>query len=73
MVPLADREPAWTAPRASPLVTQIGRETLADLEQARVRMMVRGRSVWEEALAAFARDHDRKKLLRAFLDAPPLP
>ena len=36
-------------------------------------MMVRTRSVWEEALAAFARDHDRKKLLRAFLDTPPGP
>ena len=50
---------------------QIGRDTLADLEHARVRMMVRSRPEWEEALAAFARDHDRNKLLRAFLDAPP--
>ena len=52
---------------------EIGRETLADLEHARVRMMVRSRSVWEEALAAFAHDHDRQKLLRAFVDAPPRP
>jgi len=50
---------------------EVGRATLADLEQARVRMMVRSRPQWEEALAAFARDHDRQKLLRAFLDTPP--
>jgi len=32
---------------------------------------VRSRPVWEEALVGFTRDHDRSKLLRAFLDAPP--
>jgi glucose/mannose transport system substrate-binding protein len=50
---------------------QIGRETLSDLEHARVRMMVRTRPEWEEALAAFAHDHDRDKLLRAFVEKPP--
>ena len=50
---------------------QLGRETLDDLEHAKLRMLVRSRPVWEEALAAFTRDHDRDKLLRAFLDAPP--
>jgi glucose/mannose transport system substrate-binding protein len=50
---------------------EIGRATLDDLEHARVRMMVRTRGEWEEALSAFARDHDRDKLLRAFLAAPP--
>ena len=49
----------------------LGRETLSDLEHARVRMLVRSRPSWEDALAAFTRDHDREKLLRAFLDAPP--
>lgn len=49
----------------------LGRETLAHLEHARIRMLVRSRPIWEEAVADFARDHDRKKLLRAFLDAPP--
>jgi hypothetical protein len=34
-------------------------------------MLVRSRPSWEEALASFTRDHDREKLLRAFLDAPP--
>ena len=34
-------------------------------------MMVRSRPIWEDALSAFTRDHDRSKLLRAFLDAPP--
>jgi glucose/mannose transport system substrate-binding protein len=52
---------------------EIGRQTLTDLEHARVRMLVHSRSAWEEALAAFAHDHDRQKLLRAFLDAPPTP
>ena len=49
----------------------IGRETLAHLEHARIRMMVHPRPEWEQALAAFARDHDRDKLLRSFLAAPP--
>jgi glucose/mannose transport system substrate-binding protein len=49
----------------------LGRETLSDLEHARIRMLVRSRPSWEEALASFTRDHDREKLLRAFLDAPP--
>lgn len=50
---------------------QLGRETLAHLEHAKIRMLVRSRPIWEEAVAAFTRDHDRNKLLRAFLDAPP--
>ncbi len=50
---------------------QLGRETLDDLEHAKIRMMVRSRPAWEDALTAFSRDHDRSKLLRAFLDAPP--
>jgi glucose/mannose transport system substrate-binding protein len=49
----------------------IGRQTLSDLEHARIRMMVHPRPEWEQALAAFARDHDRDKLLRSFLAAPP--
>ena len=49
----------------------LGRETLADLEHARIRMLVRSRPIWEDALAAFSRDHDRQRLLRAFLDNPP--
>ena len=49
----------------------LGRETLNDLEHARFRMLVRSRPEWEDAMAAFARDHDRAKLLRAFVDAPP--
>jgi glucose/mannose transport system substrate-binding protein len=51
----------------------LGRETLADLEHAKIRMLVRSRPVWEDALAAFTRDHDRAKLLRAFVDFPPGP
>ena len=50
---------------------QLGRETLDHLEHAKIRMMVRSRPAWEDALTAFSRDHDRSKLLRAFLDAPP--
>ncbi len=50
---------------------QLGRETLDDLEHAKIRMLVRSRPVWEEAMVGFTRDHDRDKLLRAFLDAPP--
>ena len=50
---------------------QLGRETLDHLQHAKLRMMVRSRPVWEDALTAFTRDHDRSKLLRAFLDAPP--
>jgi glucose/mannose transport system substrate-binding protein len=49
----------------------LGRETLDDLEHAKIRMLVRSRPVWEEALADFTRDHDRARLLRAFLDNPP--
>ena len=50
---------------------QLGRETLDHLEHAKIRMLVRSRPVWEEALTEFMRDHNRSKLLRAFLDAPP--
>jgi glucose/mannose transport system substrate-binding protein len=50
---------------------QLGRETLDHLQHAKIRMMVRSRPVWEDALTAFSRDHDRSKLLRAFLEAPP--
>ena len=49
---------------------QLGRETLAHLEHARIRMLVRSRPIWEDAVADFSRDHDRSKLLRAFLEAP---
>ena len=49
----------------------IGRQTLSDFEHARVRMMVHPRPEWEQGLQAFARDHDRGKLLRTFLAAPP--
>lgn len=56
-------------PRAE--LDALGRETLDDLEHAKIRMLVRSRPAWEEALVAFARDHDRDKLLRAFLDSPP--
>src|SRR5262249_27815221 len=49
---------------------EIGRQTLSHLEHARIRMMVHPRPEWEQALAAFARDHDRDKLLSAFLAAP---
>jgi glucose/mannose transport system substrate-binding protein len=51
----------------------LGRETLSDLEHARIRMLVRSRPIWEDSLAAFTRDHNREKLLRAFLDNPPTP
>lgn len=50
---------------------EIGRQTLSDFEHARVRMMVHPRPEWEQGLQAFAHDHDRAKLLRAFLAAPP--
>jgi hypothetical protein len=33
--------------------------------------MVHPRPEWEQGLQAFARDHDRGKLLRTFLAAPP--
>jgi glucose/mannose transport system substrate-binding protein len=49
----------------------LGRETLNDLEKARFRMLVRSRPAWEDAMAAFSRDHDRAALLRAFVEAPP--
>ena len=49
----------------------LGRETLDRLEHAKIRMLVRSRPSWEDALTAFARDRDRAKLLRAFTDAPP--
>jgi glucose/mannose transport system substrate-binding protein len=45
----------------------MGRATLDDLEHAKVRMLVRGLPSWEDALARFAKDHDRAALLRAFL------
>jgi glucose/mannose transport system substrate-binding protein len=50
---------------------QLGRETLDHLEHAKIRMLVSSRPSWEDALIAFSRDHDRGKLLQAFLDAPP--
>jgi glucose/mannose transport system substrate-binding protein len=51
----------------------VGRATLQDFEHASVRMLVPSRPVWEDALYAFARDHDEGRLLRAFVDAPPGP
>jgi glucose/mannose transport system substrate-binding protein len=50
---------------------KVAQQTLADLEHAKIRMLMRCRPEWEEALASFARDHDRAALLRAFVDAPP--
>jgi len=49
----------------------LGRATVDDLEHAKIRMLVRSRPVWEEALVGFAKDRDADALLRAFLDAPP--
>jgi glucose/mannose transport system substrate-binding protein len=51
----------------------VGRRTFEDFERASIRMLVRSRPSWEDALAAFARDRDRAKLLQAFIDEPPGP
>jgi glucose/mannose transport system substrate-binding protein len=48
-----------------------GRATLDDLDHARIRMLVRSRPAWEDALVVFAKNHDEKALLQAFVDAPP--
>jgi glucose/mannose transport system substrate-binding protein len=51
----------------------VGQRTFEDFERATIRMLVRSRPSWEDALAAFARDKDRAKLLQAFIDEPPGP
>jgi glucose/mannose transport system substrate-binding protein len=48
-----------------------GRATLDDLDHAQIRMLVRSRPAWEDAFQAFAVNHDRAALLKAFIDAPP--
>jgi glucose/mannose transport system substrate-binding protein len=48
----------------------MGRRTMDDLEKAKIRMLVHFRSAWEDALAAFTKNHDRAALLKAFLDNP---
>jgi glucose/mannose transport system substrate-binding protein len=50
-----------------------GLATLDDLDHARIRMLVRSRPAWEDAMVAFAKSHDERALLQAFVDAPPSP
>lgn len=50
----------------------LGRATLADLEHAKVRMLVRGRSAWDDGIARFAKDHNGDALLQVYVDNPPM-
>jgi glucose/mannose transport system substrate-binding protein len=50
-----------------------GLATLDDLDHARIRMLVRSRPAWEDAMVAFAKSHDERALLQAFVGAPPSP
>jgi glucose/mannose transport system substrate-binding protein len=52
---------------------EAARATLDDLEHAEIRMLMRSRPAWEDALARFAQTRDEEALLRAFTDAPPSP
>jgi glucose/mannose transport system substrate-binding protein len=45
----------------------LGRATLEDLENAKIRMLVRGHPLWEDALTRFGDDHDQAALLKALL------
>lgn len=49
----------------------IGRTTLSDLKNAKVRMVVHNRQPWDDAMTQFARDHDRTALKQAFIENPP--
>ncbi|HZU83354.1 MAG TPA: extracellular solute-binding protein, partial [Polyangiaceae bacterium] len=49
----------------------LARATLADLRAARVRMLVRSRPAWDDAIGRFARTRDVDALVRAFVDEPP--
>jgi glucose/mannose transport system substrate-binding protein len=55
-------------PRAQ--MDELARATLYDLEHAKIRMLVRTRPAWEDALVAFAKDKNQAALLRAFIAAP---
>ena len=50
----------------------VGKSTLADLRDAKVRMRARVRTEWDMALASFANDRDKAALLQAFIDYPPI-
>lgn len=52
-------------------MTGVGRATLADLEHARFRMLVRSLQVWDDAFNAFAKKRDRDALYQVFVSNPP--
>jgi glucose/mannose transport system substrate-binding protein len=49
----------------------LGQAALHDFQNARIRMLVRGRQEWDDAIADFAKTKDVDALLRAYLDNPP--
>ncbi|MDF3067918.1 MAG: transporter substrate-binding protein [Polyangiaceae bacterium] len=49
----------------------VAQGTLADLRNAKVRLLVRRRDEWDPALALFAKGRDKDALLKVFSDFPP--
>jgi glucose/mannose transport system substrate-binding protein len=48
-----------------------GQATLADLRNAKLRMLTRSKSEWDAAFLAFATSRDKAALLSAFVTSPP--
>jgi len=48
-----------------------GQATLADLRNAKIRMLTRSKSVWDDAFHAFASSRDKAALLSVLIDNPP--
>ncbi|MEO6599470.1 MAG: ABC transporter substrate-binding protein [Polyangiaceae bacterium] len=49
----------------------LGRATVADLQNAKIRMLIPSRPGWDEALQQFAKDGDVSAVMRTFIALPP--
>jgi glucose/mannose transport system substrate-binding protein len=50
----------------------MAQQVIADFENAEIRITLQWQNTWDEALGAFAMDHDHDALLAAFRDNPPV-
>ncbi|MEO6600196.1 MAG: hypothetical protein ABIQ16_10015, partial [Polyangiaceae bacterium] len=49
----------------------LGRATVDDLQNAKIRMLIPSRPGWDEALQQFAKDGDVSAVMRTFIALPP--
>jgi glucose/mannose transport system substrate-binding protein len=49
----------------------MAQQVIGDFKSAKLRMALKWQGAWDDAIGAFAQDHDKQALLQAFKDNPP--